>query len=160
MARHRRTANSGVRYRHLNTNSLLERLSVQLSLKGSKLEFTGTTVKRAVVRDHVYDTVLALVHAGEQEPVGWIIFMAKYMHDECALSILRNYLLMGLENNHLADIALLWFCEGEKKSARELRRDLDLTRVQSTSHRRRITGMVDRLLVVEEAFATYVRRAL
>jgi hypothetical protein len=145
-------------------NSLLERLSGQLSVRTVSFEPKGEQSKLACPAHYAFDLMIPLVHASKQEPLGWVIFGAKYLQDANTLEALRTYvdaqLLKYQYTVNLADLVVDNFCYGLIISARSLRRTLDVSRGTQSAYLTAMQGILSTLYAVEESYAREVKRYL
>ena len=146
------------------SNSLLERLSGQLSTRTVSFVPRGELSKKACPDHYAYDLMIPLAHAERIEPLGWIIFGAKYMNDELALKMLRSHVAEAFggqgDSDEFADVVINNFCYGAVISGRRLRRALDLTRGTEIVVRNAMQRILSNLHAVEENYAREVRKLL
>lgn len=159
-----RKSNNRVIIGEVWTNSLLERLSTQLSVRTSNLQPAGDTSKSACPAHYNYDLMIPLVHASEQEPLGWLLFGAKYLHDvECEM-LLREHIARELPDHKFAvslvDLVIDNYCFGLVISGRSLRRQLDIGRGVQHVYHVAMQKLLSRFHVIEENYARIVKRYL
>jgi hypothetical protein len=157
-------SNNRVMIREVWCNSLLERLSGQLSTRTVSFEPKGEQSKLPCPAHYAFDLMIPLAHAGKQEPLGWIIFGAKYVHDEEMLEALRTHVAAELPEHQytvsLVDLVVDNFCYGLIISGRSLRRTLDLSRGAQSAYHAAMEGILSNLHAVEENYAREVKRFL
>lgn len=145
-------------------NSLLERLSGQLSTRTVSFEPKGEQSKLACPEHYAYDLMIPLAHAERTLPLGWIIFGAKYMHDANAMKQLLDNVAAAFGGQENADkyarIVVDHFCYGLLVSARSLRRTLNLTRGAESAFQSAMQGILSNLHAVEESYAREVKKYL
>lgn len=145
-------------------NSLLERLSGQLSTRTVSFEPKGEQYKLPCPAHYAYDLMIPLAHASKKEPLGWIIFGAKYMQDEDTLEALRTHVAAELPKHQyavsLVDLVVDNFCYGVIISGRSLRRQLDLSRGAQSVYHAAMQRILSNLHIVEENYAREVKKFL
>ena len=159
-----RRSNNQVMIGDVWCNSLLERISGQLSPRTVSFEPRGDSSKLSCPSHYAFDLMLPLAHAEKAEPLGWIIFGAKYMHDEHTLKQLQTHVAAALPEHqntiNLVDLVVDNFCYGLIISGRSLRRTLDLTRGAERAYYDAMQGILSNLHAVEESYAREVKRFL
>lgn len=154
----------GVSSGKIREQPLLERLALRLTPHSCQLVHTGQAVRNIAPSHRNYDVVLALVHASQAEPLGWVLFAAKYLDAPWALQRLNTLLreeLAGLPNlEKLAPLVARAWCDNAEFSGRALRRELGLGRQACEEHQQRIEKALNYLNALEENLAYYCKRAL
>jgi len=163
--------NGTVRISELWTNSLLERLSCRLSPRTSSLEETGEPSKLACPKHYAFDVMLPLVHASKHEPLGWLLFGAKYLHNTDVIRALVKHVTTELSKylhteeerdtvGALARLAVGCYCTGLVISERQLRRDLDIGRGTHRKYQTANADLQSHFHMVEESYARAVKKYL
>lgn len=146
------------------TNSLLERISTQLSVRTSSLDQQGKPSKTLCPTHYNYDLMIPLVHASMEEPLGWVLFWAKYLHAAWAVEQLTERVTKELsKHTHVVTLSALvvsCYCTGDKFSGRKMRRYLDIGRNEQLVYRSAQDRLLSYFHVTEENYARLVKRWL
>lgn len=156
-----------VRIGQLWTNSLLERLSTRLTIKTVDFAPTGDRGNTLRPKHYCFDIAIPLAIAAEQEPLGALLFEAKYMGSKVATRALEDHILQELvmvaSGKHvvaLATLVVACYCYGRRLTGRSLRRTLDIGRRTARAYLGASDALLSRFYVSEENYARLVRRCL
>ena len=153
-----------VRIHQLWTDPLLERLSSRLSPGTSQIGLVGDPSKLSCPKHYSYDIMIPLVHASVEEPLGWVLFGAKYLDNGNMRQVLRGYvtrkLRVGDHKAALADLIVLCYCTGRPITARKLRRTLDLGRGSDRPYHQANERLLNNLHAIENNYSRLVRKYL
>lgn len=153
-----------VRIGRLWTNSLLERLSTRLTIKTVDFEPTGDRGSTLRPKHYCFDIALPLAIAAEREPLGALLFEAKYMGGKVATRALEDHVLQELPTGEhvvaLATLVVACYCHGRGLTGRSLRRTLDIGRRTARAYQGASDTLLSRFYVSEENYARLVRRCL
>lgn len=146
------------------TNTLLERLSVRLAVKTVQIGQVSFASRSGSPSHYAYDVMLPLAHASEEEPLGWVLFGAKYMHNETMIAVLRKHVVAELPGHKwidmLADLVVVSYCTGRRISEREVRRTLHVGQGKHLQYHQANERILANLAAVEANYARLVKKYL